>query len=136
MDVSSLVIFFKIIQEYDLETNIPLVSIYILVHITEHSGTYGWEKLWECIPIAWIKKTMKCCSTKSSSQYEWLLSKFLGSHWFHQVLKISGPRATKRDVFHSSLWKSPVPMKIKSLATVCLFVCFYFWECCVSTINR
>lgn len=46
----------------------------------------------------------------------WMIfhSKFLGWHWFNQVLKIPGPRATKQDVFHSSLWKSPVPMKIKS----------------------
>lgn len=35
MDVSTLV--FCLDQEYDLETNIVLVSIYILVHMTEHS---------------------------------------------------------------------------------------------------
>lgn len=35
MDVSTLV--FCLDQEYDLETSIPIVSIYILVHITEQS---------------------------------------------------------------------------------------------------
>lgn len=35
MDVSTLV--FCLDQEYDLKTNIPIVSIYILVRITEHS---------------------------------------------------------------------------------------------------